>query len=322
MRRVWIGLAVVAAAAGCSRPAPHTALPGETTRTPAYVRIGTREGNRLTIRKVPLEEYIRATILSEFAPASGDPATTERMFEVQAVVARTYALAHLGRHASEGFDLCSSTHCQLYDPSRITTSRWAAQSAQAVRQTAGRVLWFNGSIASALFHADCGGHTSRSDDVWGGVGQPYLASVTDDGAAEHAHSSWKYEARQTDLLRALNADARTRVGTRFEGLEVLQRDIAGRAERIALRGSVDRIVRGEDFRDALSSTLGAKAIRSTLFQVSRHGPVLLFEGRGFGHGVGLCQAGALARVRAGQKVTAILQTYFPHTKIVALPGGA
>ena len=321
MRRVWIALIFLAAAAACSRPAPRTPIPGATSRTPAYVRIGTRDGNKLTIRKVPLEEYIRATILSEFAPASGDPDSTERMFEVQAVVARTYALAHLGRHASEGFDLCSSTHCQLYEPSRLTTSRWAAQSAEAVKRTAGRVLWFNGSIAAALFHADCGGHTSRSDDVWGGAGQPYLAAVVDDGAAEHAHSSWKYEARQVDLLRALNSDARTRVGARFDGLEVLQRDAAGRAERIALHGSTDRIVRGEDFRDAVSSTLGSKAIRSTLFQVSRHGQMFLFEGRGFGHGVGLCQAGALARVRAGQHVTTVLQTYFPHTKIVTLPGG-
>jgi stage II sporulation protein D (peptidoglycan lytic transglycosylase) len=322
MKRLWIVLVIAASAAACSRPGSRTALPGEATRTPAYVRVGTKEGNRLTIRKVPLEEYIRATILSEFAPAaSSDAASTEQMFEVQAVVARTYALAHLGRHAAEGFDLCSSTHCQLYEPSRLTTSRWAVLSAEAVKHTAGRVLWFNGSIASALFHADCGGHTSRSDDVWGGSGQPYLASVADDGAAEHAHSSWKYEARQVDLVRALNADARTRVGTRFDGLEVLQRDAAGRAERIALHGSVDRIVRGEEFRDAVSSTFGAKAIRSTLFQVSRRGPVFFFEGRGFGHGVGLCQAGALARVRAGQKLAAILQTYFPHTKIVTLAGG-
>jgi peptidoglycan hydrolase-like amidase len=145
MKRVWIVLVIVASAAGCSRPGSRTGLPGEATRTPAYVRVGTKEGNRLTIRKVPLEEYIRATILSEFAPAaSSDAASTEQMFEVQAVVARTYALAHLGRHAAEGFDLCSSTHCQLYEPSRLTTSRWAALSAEAVKHTAGRVLWFNG----------------------------------------------------------------------------------------------------------------------------------------------------------------------------------
>ena len=62
-------------------------------------------------------------------------------------------------------------------------------------------------------------------------------------------------------------------------------------------------------------------MRSTWFDVERRGQTFVFEGRGFGHGVGLCQAGALARIRAGRKLPAILQTYFPGTKIVTLHGG-
>ncbi len=85
---------------------------------------------------MPLEDYVEATILSEFAPAGGDPAVVERMFEVQAVIGRTYAIGHLGRHAHEGFDLCDRTHCQLYEPARLKTSRWAPQAAEAVRRTA------------------------------------------------------------------------------------------------------------------------------------------------------------------------------------------
>jgi stage II sporulation protein D len=312
-------LGVLLLSAACySTPAARSTLFSGVPRQPVYVRIGVKEGNRLTIRKVPLEQYVQATVLSEFAPPSGESATVERMLEIQSVIGRTYAIANLGRHSADGYDLCSTTHCQLYEPSRMHTSRWAPESLQAVRQTAGRVLWFEGGAISALFHADCGGRTSRADDVWGGPGQPYLVSIVDDGPAHNAHSSWKYETSHAALLRALNGDARTRVGTRLEGLQVLERDRAGRAERIALHGTSDRIVRGEDLREVLSAAFGARSVRSTWFEVKRSGLVFVFEGRGFGHGVGLCQAGALARIRAGQKLPAILQTYFPGTKLVAL----
>jgi stage II sporulation protein D len=312
-----VGVLMLSAAA-CSAPPTRSGLPSGVPRLPASVRIGVKDGNRLTIRKVPLEEYVQATALSEFAPPSGDPRTIERMLEIQAVIGRTYAIAHLGRHAADGYDLCATTHCQLYEPSRARTSRWAPQSIEAVRETAGRVLWFNGAPASTLFHADCGGRTSRADDVWGGPGQPYLVSIADEGPAKDAHSSWKYQTTRVALLRALNGDARTRIGAQLERLEVLERDRAGRAERVAVRGTAERVVRGEDLREVLSAALGARTVRSTWFEIERRGQTFVFAGRGFGHGVGLCQAGAVARIRAGQKVPAILQTYFPGTKIVTL----
>jgi stage II sporulation protein D len=185
-----------------------------------------------------------------------------------------------------------------------------------VRQTAGEVLWFDGAMASALFHADCGGRTSSASDVWGGSEQPYLVSVADDGPAEAAHATWRYEAARSAVLAALNKDARTRAGSRLDGLQVLERDRAGRIERIAIHGAEERIVRGEALREVLGQTLGARTIRSTWFDVRRTGGTFVFEGRGFGHGVGLCQAGALARVRAGDKLTAILQRYYPGTKLM------
>jgi stage II sporulation protein D len=300
----------------CSAPARRTTLPSTSRALPAFLRIGVKEGNRITVRRVPLEDYVRATIISEFAPASGEPATVERMFEVQAVIGRTYAIANLGRHGADGFDLCATTHCQLFEPSRVSASRWAGQILEAARQTTGVVLSFEGAPATALFHADCGGRTSRADDVWGGLARPYLASVADNGAAEDAHAAWRYEAPRAAVLAALNKDSRTRVGARFEGLQVLDRDSAGRVERIAIHGSQERVVRGEALREVLAGTFGARTIKSTLFTVKRDGAKLVFQGRGFGHGVGLCQAGALARLRAGEKMTAILQRYYPGTKLV------
>ncbi len=321
MRTTYLILTVVAAAAvsaGCSAPATRATLPSARAPEPATIRVGVKQGNRITIRKVPFETYVQATILSEFAPPNGDAEVVERMLEVQAVIGRTYALAHLNRHAAEGFDVCATTHCQLFEPSRLTTSKWAAQSSEAVRQTTGTVLWFGDRPAEALFHADGGRRTSRADDVWTGAGEPYLVSMEDGGPAASAHATWRYETTEASMIAALNKDSRTKVGPGLRGIQVLERDTAGRAERIALHGSQERIVRGEEFRDALAQSFGGRAIKSTWFDVRRAGASYVFDGRGFGHGVGLCQAGALARVRAGAKLSAVLQQYFPGTRLITL----
>src|SRR4029078_9251138 len=104
---------------------------------------------------------------------------------------------------------------------------------------------------------------------------------------------------------ALNKYRRTNVGASLRGIQILERDEVGRAERVALHGATEHIVRGEELRDVLSQTFGARLIKSPWFEVQRNGRSFTFEGRGFGHGVGLCQAGALARVRAGTNLTAV-----------------
>ncbi len=305
-------------AAGCSAPSARPALPSPRAAAPGVVRVQVSDGGTNAIQRVALEDYVEATILSEFAPASGDSAVVERMFEVQAVISRTYAVAHLSRHAPDGYDLCSTTHCQLFQPGRLLTSRWAAAAAGAVARTRGQVLWFDDAPADALFHADCGGRTSRASAVWGGPEQSYLVSLPDDGPATNAHATWRYDATMADVRAALNTDSRTQVGNRLDGMTVLDRDEAGRAERVALHAGRDRIVSGEVLREVLSHALGARTIKSTWFDVRRNRDRLYFEGRGFGHGVGLCQAGALARIRAGGAVPAVLQHYYPGTRLVTL----
>jgi len=309
-----VGLVV----AGCSAAPTRATLPAGKALAPRFLRVKVSTGGRAEIRQVPLEDYVRATIISEFAPAAGETALVERMLEVQAVISRTYALAHLGRHGRDGFDLCSTTHCQLFEPERLLTSRWASAAAAAIERTDGQLLWYDRGPANALFHADCGGHTSRSSDVWAGTGQAYLVGAADDGPADDVHSTWQFDATIVEIRDAINADPRTRVGSQFDGLTVLDRDDAGRAQRIALHSAHDRIVRGEELREVLSRSLGPRSIKSTWFDVRRDRNVLHFEGRGYGHGVGLCQAGALARLRAGARTSAVLQRYFPGTKLVTM----
>lgn len=310
-------LVILVAATGCSTAPGRLTLPATARDRQVVLRVKVaEEGN--AIRRVPLEDYVQGTIISEVAPPSGDEVVMQGMYEVQAIVARTYAMANRRRHASEGFDLCSTTHCQLYQPSRLKTSRWAASGRVGAARTSGVVLWHNQAPASTMFHADCGGHTSAAAHVWGGTPRPYLAAARDDDVEGVVHAAWSYAVPAADLLRVLNANTRTRVGGRIDTVKVLDRDVAGRAEMVALHGERERLVRGEDLRAVLTRTFGARTIRSTMFTVRRERGQFVFEGRGFGHGVGLCQAGALARIKAGVTPEAILQRYFPQTSVRSL----
>lgn len=314
----WAATTVAVACVPARAPAPT--LPGAPPRLlPATVRIGLIDEQPGAVERVPIEDYVLASILTEVAPARAEAAALERFFEVQAIVARTYAAANPARHASEGFDLCATTHCQLVDLRRPATSSWTPQAARAVARTAGVILVHDGRPAQTVFHADCGGHTSAALDVWGGAPRPYLRAVPDDLPAGGRHQTWRFEVTTADLAAALNRHPRTSVGTRLRALEIVERDKAGRILRMRLRGARDLMLRGDDFRTAMTRAFGARALRSAWFDVRRLQDRYVFEGRGFGHGVGLCQIGAQVRAATGVSALAILDHFYPGTHPAAAP---
>jgi len=260
VQNVLRGLMVpgVAVLSACAPGPVRVMMPGSVssskTQIPATVRVQVREGGALLIHEVPLEQYVETSILSELHPDVADERIAEHLFEVQAIVARTYAVANAGRHAREGFDLCSTTHCQLYEPARLKTSRWASAAHEAARRTAGELLWFGDQPARPVFHADCGGHTSSAAAVWVGAPVAYLGAAPDTCATDH--SDWTFDARVPALRTALNADARTNVGATLDAIEVSGRDVAGRAELITLRGARTFVIRGEVFREVVTRALG------------------------------------------------------------------
>src|SRR5262245_20430230 len=310
VRRVVVAIGVLAA--GCSTAPPRTVGPAARRATGGIVRVQVHDGNATAVRDVPIEDYVAGTLIAEVDPSSADATVLERMFEVQAIISRTYALSQAGRHARDGFDLCSSTHCQRFDPSRLRTSRWADLARAAVTRTAGEILWYDDAPARVLYHADCGGHTSDAADVWGGAPAPYLVAERDDGAA---HTSWHLELTRDALREALAADPRTSAGDRLDGIDVVSRDAAGRASVIDIAGARPTLVRGETLREVVTRALGPRSLRSTLFSVRRTRTGFVFDGRGFGHGVGLCQAGAYARLATGASPAGVLRHYFPGTEL-------
>lgn len=296
---------VVGIAVACVGPA----LPEYRGKVPS--RVSVKTAGRVT--ELSLDEYVLGSVLAEVSPVGESPETIARVFEVQAVLARTYAVAHIGRHKADGYDLCDTTHCELYDPSRVTTSRFADAARAAVARTSGEILTYQGRPAEALFHADCGGYTEAADEVWG-TPVPYLISAPD-AAPLAAHRHWALSVDADRLRAILNGDARTRVGAKLDTIAVRDRDVSGRAVTIAIGGSTPHVVRGDDFRTVLNATLGARALQSTRLTIAGAKGAWTFDGTGFGHGVGLCQTGAMARARRGESLTSILADYFPGTDL-------
>ena len=263
-----------------------------------------------------LEEYVMGSILAEADVRGLEIDAAKRVAQVQAILARTYALANRTRHAHEGFDLCSTTHCQVYRPPDSLSKEAASLALSAARATFGLVITHDGLPINALFHADCGGSTSDATVAWGGPTPPYLQAVGDAFCLWEPPTLWRFTVGQADLLGALNHDPRTRVGPHFDSIQTTEEDQSGRVVSVEIRGEESvAAVRGEELRQVLTARFGPKSIRSARFFVERRGDQFVFEGQGWGHGVGLCQRGSAARARAGHTTAEILHHYYPSTSL-------
>ena len=301
-------VAVTLTAFACAKPRPVADVPA----TPEVgIRVGLPDG---TLAELDLERYIVGTIAAEADFRGLDQTAAGRVARVQAILTRTYALANRGRHADEGFDLCSTTHCQMYDARGAVNSPVAALVAEATRATAGLVIVHDDRPINAVYHANCGGHTSDAAVPWGGDTPPYLTGVSDPFCALADPATWQFETRLAALETALATNALTRVDN-LHTIEVSRYDPAGRAVIVAIDGRRRRFVSGATLRAVLAAQFGARTFASTLFTVQTSYGMVRFEGRGFGHGVGLCQRGARVRAEQGHTIEQILLHYYPGTAV-------
>ncbi len=254
-----------------------------------------------------LEDYVLGVLSIEAAVEDEIEA-----LKAQAIVSRTYALKNLGRHASEGFDLCSNTHCQQYVSGE---GRAPETMRQAVTGTKGQVLLEpSGKLAETYFHAACGGMTANIETLWGAPGSSYLRGVRDDYCATMPNHDWTDEIPAAKLARALASDPLADAGRTIRDIVVTRRDATGRAELISIEGERRRQVRGWDFKLIVGRALGWNVLKSSRFNVERRGSIFVFHGSGFGHGLGLCQSGAHVMARRGASCEQILGHYFPGTR--------
>jgi len=310
--KLLASIALVAVGAGFSgacAPSPPK-LPGSVAADlPARLRV--QVDGRTTV--LSLEQYVLGAMLSEVTPTGESESVATRVYEVQAIIARTYAVAHLGRHAKDGFDLCDKTHCQLYEPARVRTSRFAPAARRAVVATAGRILRFDRRPAEALFHSDCGGHTTTPVDAWGGAALRYLPAAADE-LPEGTHRNWQFVATAQEWTTILRTDPRTNPGGRVRELRITRTDRSGRVAEVEIAGGQTRRVSGTVMRTVVTAARGERSLMSTRFGIQATSGGFRLDGTGYGHGVGLCQVGAIARVRRGDSVDAVLRHYYPGAR--------
>lgn len=269
-----------------------------------------------TMRSVTLEEYVAGVLAAESSIE-----TEMEALKAQAVVSRTFALRNRGRHAQEGFDFCSTTHCQRYALTGNGGARpnTTAAAARAVAETRGEVLRDGqGQLVDSYFHASCGGMTANIQSLWGMDNPPgYLKGVRDDYCASMPHHHWTQTISTQQLLKALRSDPQSDVGAKLTDVIVARRDTTGRAEVVTLEGERRRTLRGWDFKLIIGRNLGWNVLKSSLFTVTRAGNGFVFRGGGFGHGLGFCQEGAHVMAARGSTYKQIVEKYFPGTSVRA-----
>jgi len=247
---------------------------------------------------LPVESYVERVVASESGPAD-----SLESLKALAVVVRSFALHETHGHA--GYDLCDSTHCQLLHWGGNGDRTRPAHAATLV--TSGETLWFHGQRALAYFNKDCGGRTASPAEIWPRAGASgYLSSQPDRYCTAVAGREWSTQITRTDLAAALASHGIVRSG--WQHLTVARRGESGRAVTLRLDASE---IAAEDFRLAVGESLGWNQLPSTWFEVNEQRDRFYFHGRGWGHGVGLCQKGAAAMAAQNRSAAEILAQYFP-----------
>lgn len=264
------------------------------------VRLGVDEEAGVRVTRVPLEDYVAGVVAAEASP--GAPAALR---EALAIAARSYAMANLGRHERDGFDLCDLTHCQV-------CRRPDDASVLAARKTAGLGVRVSGRVVSAFHSASCGGALEAPGALWPATESPDRVMPARPDPVVHDTDSWQSEVAAPDLQRALRV-AGVR-GDTLRGLSVTARTASGRVREVHLAGLTPGVMSGEAFRLAVGRTLGWHLLKSSLFTATRTARGYRFDGRGRGHGVGLCVLGATRLAEQGHSAREIPHDVLPRRR--------
>ena len=302
------------------------------------LEIAVHRSSMRLVNVVDLESYTQGVVPAEMPVSSPLEA-----LKAQAVVARTHALfikEVTRRHRRDGYDVCDGEHCQVYAGVRAESRR----SREVVDSTRGRIVTYRGSLAHTIYSSNCGGRTQSGRDLsgWGDV--PYWSGAVDgDGPDPGPRSPWRLRRwlqswppayckpsayvhpshfRWTrvvpfkDLQEKLNR--RLHVGTLLE-IRPLRRSLSGNVNAVLIRGSRRRVKVTSEME--IRGLLSIGSLRSTLFVMDadygldRKPADYIFYGGGWGHGVGLCQSGAMGRAETGEDYARIIKAYFKGTEL-------
>lgn len=265
------------------------------------IRILQQFNNKFSvIEEVDLENFIAGVLGSEM------PQTwNEEALRAQAVTARTYAMYKKKIKRDEVY------HLDMLDLAYRGMSGETIRSNKIVYETKGVVMVYHWNIFPAYFHSTCGGHTEDISHVFGENSIPPLSGVACNYCNNSKYSSWNRDISKSDIEKRLR-EAKIYVSNI---LTVKAVDPGGgkhnsKVEIVSDSGSKE--MNANDFR----LLIGPNYLYSTAFNSRNNGKSITFSGRGWGHGVGLCQYGAQAMADKGFKWTAILKYYYPKIELV------
>ena len=247
------------------------------------------------VNRVDFDRYLAGVVESEAGPNAG-----KEFYKAQAILCRTYAMKHLDRHASEGFSLCDGTHCQAYKG----RNTYNPGILDAVLETSGLVATdFNYRLITAAYHSNRGGQTQRARDVWL-TDEEYLQSVVDPYSLHQPHAKWSDTISFADWKAYLLKNGMKAVGRIPD--EILYVEQMRRKKYFVLDDDSIRMTRiREDW-----------GFRSAFFDMFPDGDSVLVWGKGYGHGIGMSQEGAMKMARDGFSFEDILNFYFMRIRIM------
>lgn len=253
-------------------------------------------GNLKLTNAVPIEAYTAGVVQAE----AGKEHHAE-YYKLQSVSCRTYALCNHRKHAPDGFDLCDGVHCQVYHGAcKQDSIRLATEATKGMVLVDPEI-----KLIHALFHSNCGGETINAEDLWSKQ-EPYLRATVDTYCSAAPHATWKKTLAKTEWLGYLKR--RFKANTEDSATRATLLNYAPACRDLYL-GNIHPPIPLKHVREELK-------LKSTYFSVTTTGDQVLLEGRGFGHGVGLCQEGAMRMAREGKPFMDILHHYYTEVHLV------
>jgi len=249
----------------------------------------------LLINTCDIEKYIAGVVQAE-----GGSGKNEEYLKTQAVIARTYTYKYFNKHIIDRYNLCDDTHCQAFN-GLIEDSLIIS----AVHHTQGLVITTPDSVLIiSAFHSNCGGETSPSQYAWV-TGQPYLIRVVDPYCQNSQNALWERKIGLKEWIDFLKRNGYSGI---LSDPSIFNFNQTSRVPDY-ITGSFSMPLR--TIRTGLD-------LRSSYFSVTVEGDSLLIQGKGYGHGVGLCQEGAMVMAIKGFTFKEIINFYYSGVKIIRI----
>jgi stage II sporulation protein D len=265
-----------------------------------------------------MEDYVKGVLAKEM-PLGKNEENFEALKSL-AICIRTYAVKKM-KDGKIYFDLYADTRDQVYGGADAESPI----SNKAVEETKSMILKYNGSKAIIFYHSTCGGKTESSQNVFTKESVPYLAGI-EDGSEPFCKISSRYEWTETysreiiiDRLKSYSILSNEKYV--LEDISILSRFDSGRVNEMEIIVASENgekksiIIKGNEIRSIIRTADGKNILWSTLFDLTLNSNNVKLSGKGYGHGVGLCQWGAIALSRKGWNYEEILNHYYPGTEI-------